>query len=46
MLNRTYDYSRSRRKQALFFVIAGAVAAVGLIVAVILFCYQSNHLRV
>lgn len=46
MLTRPHDYSRSRRKQAVYFTILAALLSVGLVIALILFCYQSNHLRI
>ncbi len=46
MLAKPHDYSRSRRRQAIWFTILGAILSIGLVIALILFCYQSNHLRI
>lgn len=38
-------YERARKRQAIYLTIAAGCFSAGLVVAMIMFCYQSSHLR-
>jgi len=40
-----HDYVQSRKRQTLFFTIAAAILSVVIVVTLIVFCYQTNHLK-
>lgn len=45
MQAKTQYHERMRRKQVLYLTIAVGLLSAGLAVAMIVFCYQSAHLR-
>lgn len=45
MQAKTQYHERVRRKQAIYLTVAAGLFSAGLVVAMIVFCYQSSHLR-
>jgi hypothetical protein len=45
MQAKPYDYVRHRRIQVIVFTALAALLSIGLVVGLIVFCYQSSHLR-
>lgn len=45
MQARPFNCVRQRRIQTIVFTVLAALLSIGLVVAMILFCYHSSHLR-
>lgn len=40
------NYDRTRKTHTVFLTLVAGLCSVGLVVALILFCYQSSHLHI
>lgn len=46
MKEKPRNYDRTRKAHTVFLTLAAGLCSVGLVIALILFCYQSSHLHI